>query len=408
VVGMRFEPGQGGVGLIPSLSLSETSPLIYDWDASEAQIYAAAPRTNLPGAWQVDPVGVTSVTEEQYVNRAGDGVRTRARVEWSASESGNAYRYVLQASYQGGPWVDVADTRSLYAIHEDVAAGSWTYRVQAISTLGAASVWTSYAVEILALTEPPSELENVTLQTAGGLAIIKWALSPDLDVRYGGRIVIRHCGAPVPLWSSSIALDEVTGNSTIAVVPLMEGTYFVRAVDGSGNLGPLTSLSASGAQAVAFANINTLQADTAFSGSHDGTIAQGGTLRLPVAGGLVAASGTYTFASGLDLGSSRLVRLRAIIHLTSEVIGDTIDARSGLVDSWDNWDSPAGADVSVEMQIRTTTDNPAGSPTWTPWGRLDATELRARGIQARAILTSKDTSVQPVISVLRVQADEVA
>ena len=68
----------------------------------------------------------------------------------------------------------------------------------------------------------------------------------------------------------------------------------------------------------------------------------------------------------------------------------------------------ADIECDVEVQVRTTTDNPAATPVWSDWSRLDAGEYRARGVQARAILTSTSPDVAPVVSRLRVKAEQVA
>src|SRR5690606_37872132 len=61
--------------LLPELVLRETSPLVYDWEASEQQIYAAAPRTTLPSAFDIAPPGSPDIEEEIYVTRDGTGVK---------------------------------------------------------------------------------------------------------------------------------------------------------------------------------------------------------------------------------------------------------------------------------------------------------------------------------------------
>ncbi len=60
VVGLSLDltGSDDGMLLLPELVLRETSPLVYDWDASEEAIYDAGPRTNLPelddgvGSWE--------------------------------------------------------------------------------------------------------------------------------------------------------------------------------------------------------------------------------------------------------------------------------------------------------------------------------------------------------------------
>ena len=83
-----------------------------------------------------------------------------------------------------------------------------------------------YQREIYGLLQPPAALTGASIQSAGGLAVLKWGVPADLDVRIGGRIVIRHSAETgATSWANSVALDEVPGNSTIAVVSLLSGSY---------------------------------------------------------------------------------------------------------------------------------------------------------------------------------------
>jgi len=299
------------------------------------------------------------------------------------------------------------------------------YRVQAIGRMGQRSEWSYWSGQLYGLAAPPVALERVSIQTAGGLAKIRWALPTDLDVRYGGRILIRHAAGAGAAWSNSLSVDEVPGNSTQALVDLLPGVYFVRPIDASGQMGPVTMLLADGATAVGFVDAGLLQADDEFSGSHDGTATTAGTLTLTDTGIFdevpdtdalaswdypygVSSRGVYTFATTLAWTAPRLVRLRSVIEMAPNVLNDDWDQRTGTVDSWLSWDALADVECDVEMQVRTTTDDPAGSPAWSDWSRLDAGEYRARGMQARAILTSRSPDVAPVVSVLRVKAEQVA
>jgi hypothetical protein len=87
---VRLDLTQEGPGprLAPELSLRETSPLIYDWDASEEQIYAAAPPTTLPSAFDTAPPGAPQITEDLYVTRDGSAVKVLARIAWAPAASG--------------------------------------------------------------------------------------------------------------------------------------------------------------------------------------------------------------------------------------------------------------------------------------------------------------------------------
>jgi hypothetical protein len=123
--------------------------------------------------------------------------------------------------------------------------------------------------------------------------------------------------------------------------------------------------------------------------------------------GGVKPAGTYQFGTTIDLTTSKRVRLRSEIDLTVLDLYDNFDLRPGDIDSWANFDGPDGAEIDCVMEVRTTPDDPAGAPVWSGWGRVDAHEVQARGIQARAVLTSADPSLTPVVSKLRLHVDEV-
>ncbi len=402
-----------GALLLPELVLRETSPLVYDWSASEQKIYAAAPRTALPNAYDIPSPGQPTATEDLYVTRDGGGLKVLARVAWEAAPSGFVAAYQLQARQGAGEWLDYGRTDGTNLEIRDIAPGAWQFRVKAISVLGVSSAWQEAAVEILGLTAPPAGLENITLQTAGGLAILKWARSSDPDVRVGGNIVIRHSKQATATWSDSYSMDRVSGGEAIAVVPLKPGTYLLRAEDSGGRAGPETRVSTKGAQVLAFSTLAYLQADPGFTGAKTGLQVVGSNLTLATttSGGITQAAameGQYGFAAGLDLGAVKRVRLRSEIGVAALALNDRIDARTALMDTWADFDGAAGAEIDVLFEIRETDDDPGGNPIWGPWGRLDNHEIEARAVQARAYLTTRDASYTPTVSQLRLYADEVA
>lgn len=336
-----------------------------------------------------------------------------AGVAMVRSPSGFVAQYQLQARQSGiGDWIDYGRTDGLTLEIRDIAPGSWSFRVKAVSVLGVSSSWQMSTVEILGLTAPPAQLDNVTLQTAGGLAILKWARSVDPDVRVGGNVVIRHSKEVTATWADSYSMDKVGGGEAIAVVPLKPGTYLIRAEDSGGRPGPETRVSTKGAQVLAFSTLAYLQADPVFTGPKSGLQVTGSTLTLATSttNGVTQVSamdGQYGFAAGLDLGSVKRVRLRSEIGVAALALNDRIDARTALMDTWADFDGSAGAKSDVLFEIRETDDDPAFTPVWGPWGRLDNHEIEARGVQARAHLTTKDASYTPIVSQLRLYADEV-
>ncbi len=414
----------GSPRLVPTLVLRETSPLVYDWSVGEADVYLAAPRTTLPSPFRVPAPSAVQVSEQLYQTLAGAGVKALARVSWYPAPSAFVAQYQVDAKRGAGPWQLVGRTEDTTIDLLDIAPGDWSFRVKSISQAGVSSSYGTCSQEIFGLGAPPSALANVTVQTAGGLAVLKWDRHPDLDVQVGGRIVIRHSTAAIPSWSSSVGMDEVAGSQGLAVVPQKAGTYLLRAEDAGGVSGPVSMVTISGFQAIAFTALTTLAEEPGFSGGKTGVTLGAGGLQLdsssPVdlwadfdavldfdAEGGILPTGTYDFSAIIDLASIKLVRLRSVIDLSILEIGTTIEDRLGDIDTWASFDGADGGEVDVVVEVRTTPDDPAGSPVWGAWGRVDSTEVRARGIQARAMLTTKDAAYSPMVTKLQLIAEEV-
>ena len=416
VHGLSLDLSASGDGalLLPELVLRETSPLIYDWSASEEQIYRAAPRTALPSAFDLPAPGRPEISESLYITRDGGGAKVLVRVSWEAAPSAFVALYQIEARRDGGDWVDYGRQEGRVLEIRDASPGTWEVRVKAISTLGVSSDWRARTAEVLGLTAPPVALEGVTLQAAGGLAILKWTRAADPDVRVAGNIVIRHSADIPATWANSYSMDRVAGAEAIAVVPLKPGTYLLRAEDSGGRLGPVTSVSTKGAQALTFTALDALQADAEFEGERTHLVVGPGGLQLASSldeNGVLHVpqrEGLYSFAARLDFGAVRRVRLRSDIGVAVLALLDRIDARLDPIDSWADFDGTDGAQTDVVMEVRESDDDPAGPATWSAWGRIDNHEVEARAIEARAWLRTEDAAYTPVVSRLRLYADEVA
>jgi hypothetical protein len=143
-------------------------------------------------------------------------------------------------------------------------------------------------------------------------------------------------------------------------------------------------------------------------------LATAGTLKLETgtdaAGSpvVLATEGLYQFGTRLDFGALRRVRLRSDILVGASALSDYIDDRMTPIDSWADFDGSEGADIDVVLEVRETDDDPAANPVWGPWGRIDNSEIEARAVEARAWLRTNDPAFTPIVSELRLIADEVA
>ncbi|WP_299945370.1 phage tail protein [uncultured Ruegeria sp.] len=412
--------------LVPELVLQETSPLVYDHTASEFEIYEAAPETSLPSVADIPPPTGVTIDESLYQTRNSGGLKTQVTVAWEAASSVFVAQYQVEASSDNGVnWQVLGRTSQTFFDARDWQAGDWQWRVKAISNLGVSSDYTTAIQAIYGLSELPSAISGLRIQRASGTAILSWGLHPDLDVQIGGQILIRHSTAASPSWLTSRSYSETSGGQTSDAVPLLAGTYLVRAQDSSGNLGPVSSVLTADAETVEFAALTTLIEDSSFTGTKTDCGVVGSALQLAGSGivsewdlvsdiervssaGGYKTSGTYEFAAGMDFGSVRSVRLSADIDTLTGSLTDLISERQGFVSTWQQISSGSGGETDVFIEARTTEDDPAGSPTWSEWSRVDRSDVIARGVEAIAILSSIDSTFTPVVSRLRLTADEVA
>ncbi|TAK45268.1 MAG: host specificity protein J [Betaproteobacteria bacterium] len=405
----------------------EIASTIWDWNSSEEQTVDAAPNSNLPDPFTTLPPGAPEVTESLYVTRDGGGTKAKASATWAASTDPYSDRYQLEYKLVTDPEYTVRPTIRATADEVlDIAPGFYDWRVKAISAIGVSSAYSYSQKEIFGLSARPADVSGLTLQAAGGIAVLAWTLHPDLDVREGGHIQFRHSEATSgAVWSEAFTIgDAAPGNAGQWILPLKAGTYLAKAVDSSG----LTSVNAASistkqASIHAFSTLNTVQEDSTFSGTHSSTIAIDSVLKLLGSGmfdaipdldavasldayGGVAASGTYTFATGVDRGSVERVRVTSQIDGIIVNLNDKIDSRTGSIDDWLNFDGTDGAEADAYVEMRETDDNPSGSPTWSAWNRLDASEHECRGLQFRARLSTTDPAYNVHIDTLRVRVDQ--
>lgn len=271
----------------------------------------------------------------------------------------------------------------------------------------------------------PAPITGLSLQSAGGLAVLKWDRHPDLDVRIGGAILIRHSAVTSPGWPSSVSMDRVQGGQAIAVVSLKPGTYLLAAEDSGGRIGPIASIGTDGAGALTFSPVGLLHDDTLFAGPKSGTAVLpfgGMVLTSNTTFGAIAllsavpsviwpdlhvrAEGSYGFGTAMDLTTAQRVRLRSVIQHQGMMIADRISRRSGPIRGWASFSGVTGAETDVVIEASTTPDDPAfGGAVWTPYARVDAHEMTARGVRGRAWLRTSNPSFTPRVTLLELQAE---
>jgi len=284
------------------------------------------------------------------------------------------------------------------------------------------------AHQVVGRLDPPEDLAGVTIAQIGGQVLLQWDPPVDVDVIFGGWVEIRFTSDDEETaWGNTTRVGAlVSGHLTYAYRPAQPGRYMLRVYDSGGRASANWAIVDSDqATAVAFTSIGELREDPTFGGIHDGTEEDDGALQLAVggfddvpnpdtvanpdaAGGIAVTTGTYTFAAGFDWTTPKRVRLTAETVFTLVNTAVTWDSRLEPIDEWPDIDVVDGAPVVVQVWIRTTDDDPAGTPTWSDWQRCDAAEVYCRAVQARCIVGTDISSYNLRLTKLALLAHEVA
>jgi hypothetical protein len=403
------------------LSLQEESSAAYAWSAEET-IIDTAPDTNLPNAFIVATPGAPEVTESLFETTGSAGLKARATLTWPASEDGFVVDYLPEYRLVSGDWIRLPAVNDLTVNINDIQPGIYEFRLRARNVIGVTSDYSAVLTrEVLGLMAPPANVTGFSVIKSGGFAKAAWSLHPDIDVRIGGRIVIRHsplsAGAE---WYDGIILDDFNGDAVSGDVPLMTGTYMIKALDSSGNYSTVAaSFVATEGMVTGLVTVGSITLSPDFIGSKTSVGVLSGALQLitdelfdsaedidsteSIDGGGIAAAGQCDFTNVLDLGTSAVRRIQATISARSFDIGDFIDSTDDI-DSAEDIDGSVINDCDATLYCATTPDDPVGSPVWSAWQPFFVGDFEGRALKFRLALTSGSPSHNLAVTALSVSA----
>lgn len=294
----------------------------------------------------------------------------------------------------------------------DAKTGNYQIQVSSISStniLFSEPALASYTVG--GLGAAPSDVQNVSaIPTGEDMVILTWKQATELDVQVGGRVIIRHdprALASAEWNSSNDIVQAVAGSSTQKQVPLLPGTYFLKFEDFLGN----RSTNATGVEvtlpqpesrivakewaeqslATPFSGTKT---NCTYSGSETALVLTPDTYVSPGYWETIYCAGDcgaeYQFKDTFDLGDVYDFRIRRYIVSYPLIFSSLFDSVSGSFDSQPGFfDGTVADEINVTMYVRTTLDDPAGSPTWGPWTEFVSGMIRGRGVQLKVIFTTE-------------------
>jgi len=287
-----------------------------------------------------------------------------------------------------------------------------TYEIQVFSyntALQLSPSSSNLSVNTVGKTAVPDNVSGLTIEPfSEKLVRLRWNVSSDLDVTHGGFVYVRHSTKldGTGTFANSVDLiDALPGNSTQAVVPLLEGEYILKFQDDGGRFSTgETSVVIDLPDNVSALVTQTRREDSdnpKFQGTKTNTNFDSSAAALTLTNPATNASGEYAFNTVLDLGGVFSLDLKR--HFLSEgfYIGTLFDSRTALIDTWTDFDGAEATAVNAKLLVATTQDNPSsGSPTFTAFQTFANGTYKGRGFKFKTELTSGDPAQNIRISQL--------
>ena len=377
----------------------------------------------------VPPPATSNISAQEYLYENNGQVAQRIVVSWQSVPA--AFQYRFRYRLENGNWTTAYPKTAEYEIR-NTEVGRYEFEVITENSARIGSNAATATFDAIGKTAPPQTIPDLFIAPIDDKnAELYWPQTVDIDVRIGGQIRIRHS----PLTDGSAGWGDgndivpaVNGGSTRKIVPLLEGTYMIRAIDSTGNesAGIATVIVDLPAPQDAFLiqqyreednspAFNGIATNMAYSTSENGLILASDTLVDDMAtdgnwdglgfidyiGGAVP-EGSYEFYETLDLGGVYDIDLRNILKTRAFEPGNAWDDRLDFIDLWDDIDGDDLGAANCQLYVRHTNDNPAGTPTWGSWQPFVNNTTRGRGFQFKMISTSSNVAQNVVVEELGV------
>ena len=372
------------------------------------------------------PEAPTNLQCSEILYENAGSVLQKLIINWQSSTRSTFYE--VGVSVNNGNFTRQT-TRSVDLEVLNSKVGTYQIEVVGIGSTGKRSQPATLTFVTVGKTAPPANISTLNISPVDGhTAELYWPQSTDLDVRVGGTVEIRHTphtDANAVWGRAQDIVPAVNGSSTRKLVPLKEGTYLIRAKDSLGNYAApagIPSVVVDLPEPQDLELVQTFTENPNFTGtfsnmflsSDEGGIALASTGRIDDVTdfdaitsidflGDTSLSGEYEFASTLDLGAKYDVELLSVLQLRAFQPTDTWDDRSALIDTWNDIDADDLSDTDVQLFVRSTNDDPSGSPTYGTYEPFVNNTARGRAFQFKAVASSTNVSQNPLIEQLGVK-----
>jgi len=362
---------------------------------------------------------------EQFFYVENQKAKVKIILDYEAVPGVSQYR--VQYRKDNGNFITTTVTGTDFTIF-DASEGTYEFRVFSLNAaLEASAEPSTLTKDFAGKTAIPADITGLTAEPVSGdssLLRLKWNRSTDIDVTHGGLVYIRHDSSRTDgsgTFENAVDLVEAApGNSTEALVPAITGEYILKFQDDGGRFSAgeasvvvnipevsdkllvqtrredLDSPKFQGAKVNTAFDATTNSLNLTGAGQFDDIgVSIGTSFDDPAIGSIddiggISPSGTYDFASTLDLGA--VFSLDLVRHFKTEGFfpSDLFDARPQGFPTTGTFDGTEANEVDAQLFVRRTQDDPSGSPTYTAFEPFTSGTFRARGFQFRTVLTSND------------------
>ena len=265
--------------------------------------------------------------------------------------------------------------------------------------------------------DPPEDVADLTIEPINEQFIrLRFTQSVALDVLHGGRVFVRHSnqtGAGATFESAVDVIPAVAGATNEVICPALPGTYLLKLQDDGGRFSVnATSVSLSLVDILDSITVKTDREDTdtppfnnttsSLFNNTEYNSSRGGLIltNIGITSPATKATGTYDFAATLDLEGTFSLVLKRHFQSAGFYPSALFDSKTGLVDTWPTWDGDVADRVNAKLAVRTTTDNPSSSPTYTSFNEVANGTFKGRAFQFRATLETTDPAQNIVVQQL--------
>jgi hypothetical protein len=319
------------------------------------------------------------------------------------------------------PATVMSQTGNSVSIIDVAGGGIYDLQIYYATTSGTLSTALSVpGYQVQTATVVPSDVTDFNMNVLDSTAYLSWSPVTDIDLAYYTlRFAPQTSGVT---WSSATDLvSRISKSATSISVPAAVGTYLIKAVDAAGRLSVNADVVISTIAGLSGQNaVLSIEEDPLFAGAMTNAGIGDGVLQLSgkdsiddwpdidsvvnadIGNDGLAVTGIYGFYNSIDLGAVYTSRLTLDMAVSGIDTTTSVDTWADI-DNQESWDQSVDPSLwNVQLQLRSTNDNPGGSPLWSGWMPFVIGDYSARAFQFQALLSSDLAGITPAVTQLQI------